>query len=62
MKIDRLEETKLSRVEALPIQGLLKGLIARATHQTGCLVLRAIFPFSFGSVSPLTFAYELGLR
>ena len=48
MKIDRLDEAKLYHVEGFSIQGLLEGRIARATHQTGFLVPRAIFPFRSG--------------
>ena len=46
MKIDRLDETKLFRVEGFSIQGRLEGRIAHALRQTlinMCLVSSVIF-------------------
>ena len=43
MNIDRLDETKLFRVEGFSIQGRIDGLITRATYQTSVWHLATYF-------------------
>ena len=43
MKIDRLDEAKLLRVEGFSIQGRLDGRITRATYQTSVWHLAPYF-------------------